>query len=133
MATPLPSLPEELFDPEAFGACFEQQRAVECCKEAIARATHYLHREFRSQAQTGHLLRLRAAFIDALLGELWDRQGWSEENLSLVAVGGYGRGELHPQSDVDILVLLGPGFINAAQPQQQHHPLSSSPAIFFCS
>ncbi|GAW96341.1 MULTISPECIES: [protein-PII] uridylyltransferase [Colwellia] len=51
------------------------------------------------------LLSARAAFVDAILTKLWCQHHLDEYQISLVAVGGYGRGELHPQSDIDILLL----------------------------
>lgn len=107
MSRPLPPLPTALFEPKSFRASLEDGGAIDCCKEAITVATQYLHEQFREGEEAGKLLRLRAAFVDSLLGALWDRQDWGDAQLSLVAVGGYGRGELHPHSDVDILLLLG--------------------------
>ncbi len=51
------------------------------------------------------LLNERSALIDELLRELW-REIEFPESLALVAVGGYGRNELCPASDIDLLLLL---------------------------
>jgi [protein-PII] uridylyltransferase len=51
------------------------------------------------------LLRGLARHVDTALAELWDDAGMPP-GAALVAVGGYGRGELFPHSDVDVLVLL---------------------------
>ena len=51
------------------------------------------------------LLNARAYFVDKILSKLWCQHQLDEFQISLIAVGGYGRGELHPQSDVDILIL----------------------------
>ena len=100
-------LPAAMFDASALQEHMENNNPIQCCKEAIAKATAYQHEQFRAGAQAKELIRERARFIDALLGLLWERQGWANADMALVAVGGYGRGELHPHSDVDILILLG--------------------------
>ena len=46
-----------------------------------------------------------STIIDNTLINLWEDIGIHKE-VSLIAVGGYGRAELFPYSDVDILILL---------------------------
>lgn len=53
------------------------------------------------------LIHERATFIDQILKKIWHHY-FKNTRFTLVAVGGYGRGELHPYSDVDILIVRPP-------------------------
>ncbi len=76
-------------------------------RSAIAAADDNLYERFGAGAPVGELVRARAAVVDALLKSQWDEQPpAARDGVALVAVGGFGRGELHPKSDVDIMVLL---------------------------
>ncbi|OWQ91947.1 [protein-PII] uridylyltransferase [Roseateles aquatilis] len=57
------------------------------------------------------LMRQLARHVDGTLQALWTQSGLAAvtPEAALVAVGGYGRGELFPHSDVDVLVLLPDG------------------------
>lgn len=48
-----------------------------------------------------------AMTIDHVLWYAWFNHGLNTSNAALIAVGGYGRAELHLQSDVDLMILLG--------------------------
>jgi [protein-PII] uridylyltransferase len=54
-----------------------------------------------------NFLHAKSLFIDEVLRILWNRYiTQNTENFALIAVGGYGRQEMFPHSDIDILVLF---------------------------
>ena len=75
-------------------------------KRRISQAEGVLARRFWEGEEAETLVRERSAFIDAFLAEIW--QHWFEykQDVALLAIGGYGRGELHPNSDIDLLILV---------------------------
>jgi [protein-PII] uridylyltransferase len=81
--------------------------APEAFRVELREAHGELVERFRADESVETLVHARAELIDVILREAWKSQlppgygGWT-----LAAVGGYGRGELHPHSDIDILILV---------------------------
>jgi [protein-PII] uridylyltransferase len=64
-----------------------------------------LRERFEQTGDVNMVLREHRRMVDTVLQQIW-RDLDMPRGLALLAVGGYGRGELYPHSDVDMLVLL---------------------------
>ncbi|WP_428033933.1 [protein-PII] uridylyltransferase [Amphritea sp.] len=99
---------ETLFSASEFSAALAQSKSpIPVFKNALKAAQETMDARFRDGEDIRKLIYGRAWLIDQLLLQAWNLFAWPEaKHFCLMAVGGYGRGELHPRSDVDILILL---------------------------
>jgi [protein-PII] uridylyltransferase len=90
-------------------------RVVEVLREALRHGRAEVQRRFAAGASGRETVRSLSFLMDQLIRALYDFVGshvyplanpTAGEHMALVAVGGYGRGELAPYSDVDLLFLL---------------------------
>lgn len=104
----MPQVDPDLFDRGQFQAELALKASpIAAFKKAIRNAREVLDARFKSGRDIRRLIEDRAWFVDNILQQAWDHFDWSEEaDIALLAVGGYGRGELHPYSDIDLLILL---------------------------
>jgi [protein-PII] uridylyltransferase len=105
---PAISLLRDILDNDAAGSS----------RAALEAASDNIRQRFLAGESVVDLVHLRATIIDELLVHLWRRHAnYCATVSSLVAVGGYGRGELHPFSDVDILILLPDNVPESVEPE----------------
>jgi len=89
-------------------AAFDGAGWAAATRTAIAESDAALAARFDDSGDIDRLLAARTQAVDALVREAWSHCMAQDAPLSLFAVGGYGRGELFPQSDIDLLVLADP-------------------------
>ena len=81
--------------------------ALPLFRDTLKSANQILVDRFHAGRAATELVYARASLIDALLSRAWALYLPADaSDIALVAVGGYGRGELHPSSDIDVLILL---------------------------
>ncbi len=89
--------------------------SLEDIERFFRKGQEWLKKQHEEGMPGGELCKSRSALMDSVLGRLWDRalvlreDRKSPSGLSLLAVGGYGREELSPFSDIDLLFLHLPG------------------------
>lgn len=76
-------------------------------KEIMDQSYQKLKQDFDNNIPVQRLLKDRSDTIDQVVTRIWKDSGLLKTNsTALAAVGGYGRAEMHPASDVDLLILL---------------------------
>lgn len=85
-------------------------------RDALALADAKLTRQFDAGVTADRLIAVRSRAVDVHVRAAWRRCFAANAPLGLFAVGGYGRGELFPHSDIDLLVLAKPEVQQQAQP-----------------
>lgn len=99
------------------------------CKDFLKQETAALRERHKSGAKGLQICHERARILDALLVHLFDyaltsysiQRGVKPSPVTLVALGGYGRGELSPWSDIDLMFLFATKTKPAeAKPLQEH-------------
>src|SRR5438477_6460119 len=91
--------------PVAAPACLAPADTVSLHKRTLAEGRAELHAAFVRNPSPAQLLRLHTALVDRVLKSVWTEAAMPHR-LCLFAVGGFGRGQLFPYSDVDVLFLL---------------------------
>jgi len=87
-------------------------------RKALELASENIRERFIAGESVVKLVHLRATVIDQLLLHLWhSHAGNCAVVACLVAVGGYGRGELHPCSDIDVMLLLPEDLPDRCEPE----------------
>ncbi len=79
---------------------------VAAFRRALTESTEHLFERYDQGVAVDALVLARSHLVDELLRAAWQRHMPVGAGAALAAVGGYGRRELHPGSDVDVMILL---------------------------
>ena len=98
-----------LLDIKAVRTALDEDAAqlIPVLKQAVTDINDGLKQFYSDGVDVEDIVYGRAALVDQLLICVFDHYfSGIKQPLALIAVGGYGRGELHPASDIDLMLLL---------------------------
>ncbi len=78
---------------------------IEGARLRLEAGTQALRKAYETEGRASVVLQGRTRLVDAEVKLLWEASAMPD-GAALLAVGGYGRGELFPASDIDLLILL---------------------------
>ncbi len=81
---------------------------ISACRQRLRDGRQALYEQFDQGAPVTSLVHALSELTDRVLREVWEHHLGDTPDAALSAVGGYGRQELHPASDLDILILVEP-------------------------
>lgn len=80
---------------------------ISSLKQAVTDIDEGLKRYYENGTDVTAIVCGRAHLIDQLIDTIYnDHFNNLDQDIAIIAVGGYGRGELHPKSDIDLMLLL---------------------------
>lgn len=98
---------QQLFSRDALEAKLNDAKLIPTLKGELEHLRKTLDQRFLQGEPIRDLVFGRAWAMDELIRTIWQRFTWHHEaSLAVIAVGGYGRGELLPKSDIDLLFLF---------------------------
>ena len=104
------SIPKStLFKASSFQQRLSNEAPLSVFKQTITQAKATLKERHFAGASSTDTIAALTWFMDQVLAYAWQQHADlipEKTKVTLVAVGGYGRGELHPYSDIDLMILL---------------------------
>lgn len=82
-------------------------KTVSILKQAVVTIDEGLKSNYQNGTDVNAIVYGRAYLIDRVINCIFNYHFSSlDQEIAIIAVGGYGRGELHPKSDIDLMLLL---------------------------